>query len=84
VYSWPALDRFINAYRRAPAPTTAAAPCPPLGVAELASLLRAHLAEELILQPTPFEPLTAAEDAGEIQRQAAEALWESLICDLRA
>jgi hypothetical protein len=84
VYSWPALDRFINAYRRAPAPTTAAAACPPLDMAELASLLRAHLAEELIMQPLPFEPLTAAEDAGEIQRQAAEAVWESLICDPRA
>jgi hypothetical protein len=82
VYSWPALERFINAYRRAPAPTTAAA-CPPLDLAELASLLRLQLAEELMLEALPFEPLAAAEDAGEIQRQAAEALWESLICDPR-
>jgi hypothetical protein len=83
VYSWPALERFINAYRRAPVPTTAVT-CPPLDLAEFAACLRAQLAEELELSPLPFEPLPVTEDADEIERQSAEALWQSLICDPRA
>ena len=83
-YAWPALDKFINAHRRAPTTTAAVAGCPPLDLAEFASLLRAQLAEELEWAAVPFEPLISAEDAGEIQHQAAEALWQSLICDLRA
>jgi hypothetical protein len=83
VYAWPALEKFISAYRRAPVPTTVAT-CPPLDLAEFAALLRAHLAEELELSPLPFEPLPATEDAEELERQAAEALWQSLICDPRA
>jgi hypothetical protein len=83
-YAWPALEKFANANRRAPAATGPAPACPPLDLAEFAALLRAQLAEELELSALPFEPLTAAEDATEIQRQAAEALWQSLICDPRA
>ena len=83
-YVWPALEKFINAYRRAPATTEAATPCPPLDLAEVAALLRIQLAEELELTPQPFEPLPVTEDAAEIQRQAAEALWQSLVCDPRA
>jgi hypothetical protein len=83
-YAWPALEKFINAHRRAPAATSPAAACPPLDLTEVAALLQAQLAEELELTPLPFEPLPAAEDAAEIQRQAAEALWQSLICDPRA
>jgi hypothetical protein len=83
-YAWPALDKFVNAHRRAPAATTPAAACPPLDLAEFASLLQARLAEELELTALTFEPLIAAEDPAEIQRQAAEALWQSLVCDPRA
>ncbi len=83
-YSWPALDKFTSAHRRAPAATTTAAPCPPLDLAEFAALLQVQLAEELELAALPFEPLTATEDAVEIQRQAAEVLWQSLVCDPRA
>jgi hypothetical protein len=83
-YAWPALDRFAGAHRRAPAPTSPAAPSPPLDLSEFASLLRAQLAQELELAPQPFEPLPTGEDAADIRRQAAEALWQSLVCDPRA
>jgi hypothetical protein len=32
----------------------------------------------------PFEVPAAAEDADEIRRQTAEALWQSLLGDMRA
>jgi hypothetical protein len=83
-YAWPAVDKFVNTHRRAPAAATATAACPPLDLEEFASLLQAQLAEELELVAPPFEPLTATEDAAEIHRQAAEALWQSLVCDPRA
>jgi hypothetical protein len=82
-YAWPAVEKFINAHRRPPA-TTASAACPPLDLAEFTTLLKAQFAEELELAPLPFEALPANDEASEIQRQAAEALWQSLICDLRA
>jgi hypothetical protein len=84
VYAWPALEKLVYAYRRAPTPTAAPSPCPPLDLAEFAALVRAHFVEELELGTLPFEPLTGPDDASEIQRQAAEALWQSLICDPRA
>ncbi len=83
-YAWPALEKFVNAHRRAPAVATSAVACPPFDLAEFTSLLQAQIAEELELVAPPFEPLAATEDAAEIQRQAAEALWQSLVCDPRA
>jgi hypothetical protein len=82
-YAWPALDRFAAAFRRPPAPANAA-PCPPLDVRECARLLEGLLAEELELPPLPFEAPPAADDAGEIERQVAEVLWQSLLYDPRA
>ena len=83
-YQWPALEKFAAAFRRAPAAEAGAAACPPFDAEELTSLLLAALAEELDLPPLPFEVPPAAEDAAEIQRQTAEALWQSLLCDMRA
>jgi hypothetical protein len=45
-------------------------------------LLRALLAEEPA--PAPFEPLLPTVDPEEIQSQAAEAAWQSLLADMRA
>ena len=81
-HAWPALERFAAAFRRPPAAT--ASPVPPPDLNELAGLLRALLAEELELAPLPLEAVDAAEDAAEIERQMAEALWQSLLVDMRA
>jgi hypothetical protein len=83
-YAWPALDRFAAAFRRPPPAPAGAAPCPPLDVRECARLLEGLLAEELELPPLPFEAPPAADDADEIERQAAEALWQSLLYDPRS
>jgi hypothetical protein len=83
-YTWPALDRFAAAFRRAPQTPVNTTPCPPIDLPEIASLLEARLAEELELTATPFEPLPAADDAAEIERQAAEAMWQSLLYDPRS
>jgi hypothetical protein len=83
-YSWPALEKFAAAFRRAPAADPGAAACPPFDAEELTALLLAALAEELDLPPLPFEAPAAAEDADEIHRQTAEALWQSLLGDMRA
>jgi hypothetical protein len=83
-HTWPALDRFAAAFRRPPPAPANAAPCPPLDVRECARLLEGLLAEELELPPLPFEAPPAADDADEIERQAAEALWQSLLYDLRS
>lgn len=83
-YSWPALEKFAAAFRRAPAAEPGAAACPPFDAEELTALLLAALAEELDLPPLPFEGPAAVEDADEIRRQTAEALWQSLLGDMRA
>jgi hypothetical protein len=83
-YQWPALEKFAAAFRRAPAVEAGAAACPPFDAEEFTSLLLAAAAEDLDLSPPPFEVPAAAEDAAEIQRQTAEAVWQSLLCDLRA
>jgi hypothetical protein len=84
VYVWPALDKFSNTYRRAPEPTTKPVTCPALDRAEFLSLLRVQLANELELSALQFEALPTAVDENEIEREAAEALWQSLVCDPRA
>jgi len=83
-YAWPALDRFAAAFRRPPPASANAPPCPPLDARECARLLEGLLAEELELPPLPFEAPPAADDADEIERQAAEALWQSLLYDPRS
>ncbi len=80
----PALERFAAAYRRAPAAIGEAPPMPAVDLTEFAELLQALLVEELELTPPPFEAPAAAEDPEEIQRRTAEALWQSLLYDMRA
>ena len=82
-YAGPALEKFASAFRRAP---SAAAPpaAPALDLKEFADLLQALLVDELELTPPPFEAPAAAEDPEEVRRQTAEALWQSLVFDMRA
>ncbi len=78
----PALEKFVAACRRPPAP--AAAPPPTFDEAEFLRLLFVRVAEGLEGGPTPFEPSGSEEGPEEIQRQSAEAMWISLIYDSRA
>src|SRR5262249_7931800 len=81
-YAWPALAPFAAAFRRPP--PARARGCPPLALAAFAQLLRSAVAAELEFKPLPFAALDAPEDADEVQRQTAEALWQALLCDPRA
>src|SRR5271166_2493508 len=83
-YTVALLDRFAAAFRRPPTPTAAHTACPDLDSEEFLSLLLSQAVEELEQPATPFEPVPATEDAGEIARQLAEAVWQSLIWDARA
>jgi hypothetical protein len=75
----PALDRFAAAFRR---PLAAEAlPCPALDLEEFTACICEVIAADLASAPAEFEPLTHGEDTGEIDRQTAEALWQSLPCD---
>jgi hypothetical protein len=78
------LERFAAAFRRPPAASNVPQPCPALDVTEFEGLLRKLIAEELDWVPPPFEPIAAGETANEIDRQTAEALWQSLLFDPRA
>ena len=63
---------------------TAEAPsAPAVDLKEFADLLQALIVEELDLAPPPFEA-PAAEDPEEVRRRTAEALWQSLLFDMRA
>lgn len=75
------LDRFVVAYRRAPA--AEAATVPELGRDELLALLRERLAGALRAGPAPLEPIPDQEPAEEIARQTGEAVWHSLLHDMR-
>jgi hypothetical protein len=77
------LDRFVAAFRRAPAPETSPAPCPTLDLEEFTALVRALAAEEMEMPAAPFDGLPAVEAPEEIRRQTAEALWQSLLYDPR-
>ena len=81
-YSWPALDRFVAAFRRPPAPADAP-PVPP-DLDEWAALLRALLAEEVAPPPAQLEDPGVDEGPDDIARQTAEALWQALVSDPRA
>jgi len=80
-YEWPALEKCLSPHRRPPATTATPNVCPTLDLAEFTALLRALLAEELELTAEPFEPVTAKVEPIELFRQAAEAHWQSLLCD---
>ena len=80
----PALEKFAVAFRRAPAPSAEAPAAPPLDLKEFADLLKGLLAEELELTPPPLEAPAAVADPDEIRLQTAEALWQSLVFDMRA
>jgi hypothetical protein len=81
--SSPALDRFAAAFRRAPAAIAPTDPCPELDREEFLRLLLNAAAEQLDLPPAAFEPVPVADDADEVRRQLAEALWQSLLFDPR-
>jgi hypothetical protein len=81
-YSPPVLERLAAAFRRSPV-TATSTPCPELDQEEFQSLLLALVVEELDLPPQVFEPVAAAPNPGELRRQLAEALWQSLVCDPR-
>jgi hypothetical protein len=84
-YASAAIERLIAAYRRPPAATAqAAAPEVPFDAEEFYRLLLAQLLEELEPPAQAFEPVPRTEDAAEIRRQIAEALWQSLLHDPRA
>jgi hypothetical protein len=83
-YASPALDRLAAAFRRPPTASAEASTCPELDEQEFRSLLLSQALEELDLPALPFEPVASVEDPAEIQRQLAEALWQSLLADPRA
>ncbi|HWG46915.1 MAG TPA: hypothetical protein VN688_29400 [Gemmataceae bacterium] len=80
-HHWPALDRFVAAFRRPPVATNAPPPCPSLDMVEFSDLIKNLVAEELELPMLPFEPIAADETPEEISRQTAEILWQSLLFD---
>jgi hypothetical protein len=80
-HRWPALERFATAFRRPPAAAGSAQRCPPLDMKEFADIIRALIVEELELPPLFFESLPLGEAPREIERQTAEALWQSLLFD---
>lgn len=80
-YHWPALERFAAAFRRPPVASVLIESCPPLDHKEFADIICRLIAEELELAPLPFETLPSGETPIEIERQTAEALWQSLLFD---
>ena len=82
-YAAPALERLAAAYRRPPA-STAPAAAPPFDAAEFLALLCRQAAAGLETPPAPLEDVGGDDDADEVRRQAAEALWLSLLYDSRA
>jgi hypothetical protein len=83
-YQWPALEKLSAAYRHPPEVASQPLACPPLDLEECRQLLLAMLVEELEFRPLPFNLPAVAEGPAEIQRQTAEALWQSLLSDMRA
>ncbi len=78
------LEQFAAAFRRAPTATVPPLSCPELDRDEFLRLLLSAAAEELELPPAPFEMIGGVDDADELRRQWAEALWQSLLFDPRA
>src|SRR6185312_9770035 len=80
-HHWPTLERFAAAFRRPPAAIRSHQPCPTLDFEEFTGILGELAAEELELLPLLFEPVPDSEMPTEIERQTAEALWQSLVFD---
>jgi hypothetical protein len=78
------LERLQATFRRPPASTGAPPPIPPLDLPEVEGLLREILAAELEPLPLPLEAVPEDDPPEEIARQTAEALWQSLLSDMRA
>lgn len=82
-YPSAALEQFAAAFRRAPTPSEEQ-PAPPFDAGAFGALLLATQAEGLELPARPFEFPEGGEAPEEIERQSAEALWQSLPGNPRA
>jgi hypothetical protein len=78
----PELERFQSAHRRPPRAREQAA-SPPLDIEEFRGLLLGFIAAETPARPLSLERVEAAESPEEIERQSAEALWQSLVAQPR-
>lgn len=75
-------ERFIAAHRRPPRSESQVS-VPPLDIEEARTLLLSLLTNEPPAAPLPLERLAAVEPPEEIERQTAEALWQSLVAQPR-
>lgn len=83
-YQLPERERFLQAFRRSPAPAApVATEVPPLDETEVAMLILGGLSEELAAPPAVLEPLPLVEAEEDIRAQQAESLWQSLLYDSR-
>jgi hypothetical protein len=83
-YATADLDRLAAAHRRPPPIALPPTPCPPLDLAEVQAMLRARLVREVQPTPAPLEALPQTVDPAEAQREAEEAIWQSLLSDMKA
>lgn len=83
-YYSPILNRLAAAFRRPPSLDGTKTACSELDPAEFRDLILAQADNELQLVDTVFEPVPAADDSVEIARQLMEAIWQSLVWDVRA
>jgi hypothetical protein len=77
------LQRLQATFRRPPASTVPPPPVPILDLNEVKDLLCQCLAAQLEPVALPLEAVAEADDAEEIARQTTEALWQSLLSDMR-
>ena len=77
------LERFVNTHRRPPATTAEAPAVPGVDQEELRGLLMDALAEELTFAPLDLERMPIDESTEEIHKQTSEALWQTLIGEMR-
>jgi plasmid stability protein len=75
------VERFVAQHRRPPAGLHLQVP--PVDEAELRERLRSILLSELKPGPVPLQAVPIEESAEEVARQNAEAVWLSLLFDLR-
>lgn len=83
-YQCPELERFVAAFRRVPPPTSTPTAVPELDQHEFLRLVIDQVIEELEPAPAPFEQVASTPSGAEMQRLLAEALWQSMLCDLWA
>jgi hypothetical protein len=79
-YDHAARDAFHAAFRRPP-PSTAAFSYPPIDLSEVRDILCQILAAELETPALPLEAVPETDEAAEIDRQTAEALWQRLLAE---